>query len=34
MEGKAPQNVNVGGQEDNPIKIEIEYVDSKPEDES
>jgi len=32
MEGKAPQNVNVGGQEDNPIKIEIEYVDSEPED--
>jgi len=32
LEGKAPQSINIGGQEDNPIKIEIEYVDSEPED--
>ena len=34
IDGSPSQNVNVGGQEDNPIKIEIEYVDSEPEDES
>jgi len=32
VDGKAAQNVNVGGQENNPIKIEIEYVDAKPEE--
>ena len=32
LEGKPAQNVNLGGQEDNPIKIEIEYVDAKPEE--
>jgi hypothetical protein len=26
MEGKAPQNINMGGQDDNPIKIEIEHI--------
>ena len=26
MEGKAPQNINVGGQEDSPIEIRINHV--------
>lgn len=33
VDGKAAQNVNLGGQEDNPIKIEIEHVRPKVENE-
>jgi hypothetical protein len=32
LEGKPAQNVNLGGQDDNPIKINIEHVRPKPED--
>jgi hypothetical protein len=33
VDGKAHQNVNLGGQEDNPIKIEIEHIRPKVENE-
>ena len=32
VDGKAHQNLNLGGQEDNPIKIEIEHVRPKVDD--
>jgi Arc/MetJ-type ribon-helix-helix transcriptional regulator len=31
-EGKAAQNINLGGQEDNPVKVQFEYIDPKDEE--
>jgi hypothetical protein len=33
MEGKPAQNVNLGGQEDNPVKVQFEYIDPKADEE-
>lgn len=33
MEGKPAQNVNVGGQENNPVKIQFEYIDPNKDEE-